>query len=76
MVSSDFLGIFVSALIASVPKMIDQGIQVYNYALTINEMNIDMINIPPFMRTRVQGMIRQRLLTILNTLYHLLSSLS
>ena len=76
MVSSDFLGIFVSAFIASVPKMIDQGIQVYNYASTINEMNIDMINIPPFMRTRGQGMIGQRLLTMLNALYHLLLSLS
>ena len=69
MVSSDFFVIFVSAFIASVPKMIDQGIQVYNYAETINEMNIDMINIPPFMRTRGRGMIGQRLLNMLNTLY-------
>ena len=69
MVSSDFLCIFVSAFIVSVPKMIDQGIQVYNYAVTINEMNIDMINIPPFMRTRGRGMIGQRLLNMLNTLY-------
>ena len=68
MVSSDFLGIFVSAFIASVPKMIDQGIQVYNYAVTINKMNIDMINIPPFMRTTGQGMIGHRLLNMLNTL--------
>ena len=59
MVSSDFFVIFVSAFIASVPKMIDQGIQVYNYALTINEMNIDITNIPPFMRTIGQGMIEQ-----------------